>query len=298
MQMNQSYPESACISPLAERSVPLVVRLAVLFGGPANLFGWFFFGFGMVFVWLFACRSDVTSWYRFKGPLETVQGQVISSTRTDASQGRRRSGRIYRYTFSYLVDDREYQGASYAVGQQLQAGSSVTVEFPIGKPTVARIRSMRTNVFGPGVLFVLVFPLVGLCVVYFGFISGLKTCSLLRCGVLTSAKLVSKEPTNISVNRRMLYKFIFSFTTSEGRACTASDKTTAERFENGNQEPIIYDPRRPESALLLAGLPAGLQIGDDGQIVNRRPAAAIVSCVIPLVCIVGHGFWGLWLLSH
>jgi hypothetical protein len=73
------------------RDVPLSVRLRVLLGGFLNQFGWFFFGFGLVFVWAFTVNADLTSWYRFRGHLDTAQGKVLYSEKTKFSaEGMRR----------------------------------------------------------------------------------------------------------------------------------------------------------------------------------------------------------------
>src|SRR5437773_1352912 len=104
------------------RPVPLLVRLRVLFGGAASQAGWFFFGFGMIFVWAFVCRADLTSWCRFRGALQTATGQVTASSDTGASEGGSKSRRgtpIYKNEFKFTVDDKEYRNASYAVGREL-----------------------------------------------------------------------------------------------------------------------------------------------------------------------------------
>jgi hypothetical protein len=266
-----------------------------------NQFGWFFFGFGMIFFWLFVCRADLTSWYRFGGRLETAPGRVAGSSDTGATAGGSKHHRgtpIYKNKFSFLVDDREYHGASYATGYKLPAGSAVTVEYAPGQPRLARIQGMRTNVFGPGVLFVLIFPLIGLGIISFGLASGVRACRLLAHGVPTSAKLLFKEPTNMSVNRRTVYKYAFVFKTLAGEVCTATAKTATDRFANDAEEHILYDLRQPQRALLLDGLPGAPLIGEDGHLVSRRPALALWSSIIPLATILGHGWWALRLLSH
>ena len=44
------------------RRVGYLAWLPVLFGGSMNQFGWCFFAFGMIFVWLFVANCDCTSW--------------------------------------------------------------------------------------------------------------------------------------------------------------------------------------------------------------------------------------------
>ena len=283
------------------RPVPLLTRLQVLFGGSTNQFGWFFFGFGMVFFWLFVCQADLTSWYRFSGRLVTVQGRVTDSSDTGASEGGSKHHRgtpVYKNEFAFVVDDKEYHGASYATGRRLQTDLAVTVEYPTGKPGVARIRGMRTNVFGPAVLFVIIFPLIGLGIISSGLRNGVSACYLLAHGIQTSGRLVSRDPTNMRVNRRTVYKFTFTFKTLEGEVCTATAKTATDRFANDVEEQIVYDPRHPRSALLLDALPGAPHIREDGHLVSRRPALALLSSVIPLASILGHGWWALWLLRH
>lgn len=303
MQPTESYPDSVRLSPLAQppRPVPWLIQLQVLFGGYFNQFGWFFFSFGMVFVWLFVGKADLTSWYRFRGKLETAPGRVTASSDTHATEGGGKHSRgtpIYKNEFSFVVDDQEYHGTAFATGRELPIGSAVTVEYVPGKPTVARLKGMRSNVFGPEVVFVILFPVVGLVVLSFGFLRGLKGCYLLAYGIPTIGRLVSKTPTNVSVNHRSVYKFTFVFKTLEGELCTATVKTSLPCFENTAEEHIVYDPRKPHRALTLDCLPGVPEIGDDGHIVSAQPAKAISFAVIPLATIVGHGFWAFWLLTH
>jgi hypothetical protein len=288
-----------CAAP--PRPVPSWVRLQVLFGGYLNQFGWLFLGFGMIAVWLFVCRADLTSWYRFRGPLETAPGRVIASSDTGASVGGSKHSRgtpVYKNEFSFVVDGKEYRGVSYATGRQLSARRAVTVEYLPAKPQVSRIQGMRTNVFGPEVIFAVLFPLVGLGIVIAGLRRGVRECDLLANGVPTSARLLSKEPTGSRVNNRMVYKYTFTFKTLEDQVCQASDNTDADRFVDDAEEHIVYDPRRPERAVLLDNLPGAPEIGEDGHLIGHRPMLALGYCILPLATILGHGYWALRILTR
>ncbi len=301
-EMNESYPTPAGGSPFVEtRPVPLLVRLRMLFGGGFSQFAWIFFGFGMVFFWLFACRADFSSWYRFKGHLETAKGRVTASSNAGASEGgtkNRRGTPIYRNEFSYVVDDKAYHGVSYATGRNLRAGDTVTVEYAPGKPGFARIQGMRANVFGASALMVVIFPLIGLGGVVFSLVRGVSACALLAQGVPATGKLVSKEPTNRRVNKRTVYKYTFTFKTLTGDVGMADASTAANEFHDGAEEALVYDPRRPQRTLLLSSLPGSPQIREDGQIVCQRPAMGLWCSIVPLVTLIGHGWWALWLARH
>ena len=289
-------PDSSSLRRLANppRPVPLLVRLRVLFGGMASQFGWVLFGFGMIFFWAFVCRADLTGWYRFRGALATAEGRVTRSSDTGASEGGSKSRRgtpIYKNEFTYLVDDKEYRSASYAVGIQLPVGRIVNVQYLPNDPAIARIRRMRTNVFGPAVLFVMAFPLTGLGLVIFSLSRGLRACRLLSHGIPTTGNLVSKEATRVKENSRTVYKLTFAFQTEDGRSSTAIAKTNApEKFQE-RDEPLVYDPEIPARAVMLDNLPGTPHIGEDGHVLCRQPARALLSLVFPLATILGHGLY-------
>jgi len=286
----------------APREVPLLVRLRLLFGGSASQAGWFFLGFGMIFFWVFVCNADLTSWTRFRGPLATVEGIVTDSRDTGASEGGSKGSRgtpIYENEFKFVVNAREYQGVSYATGRQMRARQKVTVEYVPGKPEFARIRGMRASEFGPEVLLVTIFPLAGLGMVVASLKKGLKACDLLAHGVQTTGNQISKEPTNAKVNKREVYKFTFSFKTADGENHAAVSRTSlVERCENPTAEPLVYDPKNPERAVLLDNLPGAPHITEDGRITVKSPWKAIALLVIPAATVIGHSIWVVKLLMR
>jgi len=287
-------PDTSSFRRLANppRPVPLLVRQRVLFGGMTSQMGWVFFGFGMIFFWAFVWRADLTSWYRFRGVVPVADGQVIRSSDTGASEGgskNRRGTPIYKNEFLFLVDDREYRNASYAVGTRLAVGRRVRVQYLANDPSLARIQGMRANVFGPAVLFVLLFPSVGFGLVVFSVSRGIKACRLLSHGVPTTGRLISKEATAVKENGRSVYKLTFEFETGEGRSCTATARTNAPEKFREQGEPLVYDPENPVRAVMLDNLPGAPHIGDDGHVYCRQPTRALLSLLVPLATTLGHG---------
>lgn len=114
------------------RPVPLLVRLRVLFGGFINQFGWFFFGFGLIFVWAFTLKADLTSWYVFRGRLENAEGVITTSRKTNMSVGGSKHSDgmpVYGHSYRFVGPDGiEYKGISYQTGGGLREGQKVTIE--------------------------------------------------------------------------------------------------------------------------------------------------------------------------
>ena len=278
------------------RTVPLSVRLRVLFGGALNQAGWFFFGFGLVFVWAFTLNADLTSWYRFRGPLDTTQGEAIDCKKTLFSKGgskHRKGTPVYAIHYAFTnADGTEYKGLSFNTGRQFEQGQKVAVEYPQGNPQTSRIKGMRQKPVGFFGIFPVIFPLIGLLFIIRGIKKGIKANRLLALGEQTTGRLKSKEKTNTQVNKKPVYKLTFEFNTSEGMTYETVAKThETGKLEDQAEEPLLYDPIHPSYALMLDNLPGAPRIQENGNIQAGSVARTIMALIIPLATIIGHGIY-------
>ncbi|MHC4397602.1 MAG: DUF3592 domain-containing protein [Planctomycetota bacterium] len=278
------------------RSVPLSVRLRVLFGGVLNQAGWFFFGFGLAFVWAFTLNADLTSWYRFRGQLDTTEGKVIGSKKTLFSKGgssHYKDTHVYAIHYAFTAaDGKEYKGLSYITGKQFEQGQKVTIEYPQGKPQTSRIKGMRQKPVGFFGIFPVLFPLIGLLLITGGIRKGLKANQLLALGEQTTGRLKSKEKTNKQVDKEPVYKLTFEFNTPEGMTFETVVKThETGKLEDQAEEPLLYDPMRPSYAMMLDDLPGNPRIMENGTIQAGSVAMTIMALIIPLTTIIGHSIY-------
>jgi hypothetical protein len=242
------------------RSVPLLVRTKVLLGGFLTQFGCIFLGFGMIFVWAFTLNADLTSWYHFRGRLETAQGTVLHSEQTSFSVGGSEHSKgtpIYANHYSFVGPGNvEYEGVSYKKGRALKKGGKVTVEYPPDQPERSRINGMRRSPMGLFGLMPIIFPLVGLCLMTVGLKKGIRGNRLLVIGHQTTGKLKSKVATSTKINNRTVFKLTFEFTAADGIGYEAVGKThKPEKLEDEAEEPLLYDPILPSYAVMLDALP-------------------------------------------
>jgi hypothetical protein len=268
----------------------------VLFGGTLNQAGWFVFGFGLVFVWAFTFNADLTSWYRFRGRLDSTEAKVLYSKDTGFSEGGSKHHRgtpVYVVHYSFIgPDDAEYKGASFNTGRQLKEGQKVTVEYPQGKPRTSRIKGMRRKPVGLFGLFPVVFPLLGLLFIITGTKKGIKANRLLALGEQTTGTLKSKEKTRSQVNKKNVYKLTFEFKTTEGTTYQAVAKThETKKLEDQKEEPLLYDPVLPSYAVMLDDLPGNPRIQENGTIKAGSAGMTIKVLVIPLATLIGHGIY-------
>jgi hypothetical protein len=272
------------------RHVPLPVRLKVLFGGFLNQFGWVFFGFGFIFVWAFTLQADLTSWYVFRGELAATEGTIIESRETNM---RVNETRVYEHKYSFIgADGLEYTGACYKTGGSLRNGQKVTIEYKQDNPETSRVKGMRRGVIGLFGLMPIIFPVIGLCFIIAGIRKGVKACHLLRHGEQTTGELISKDRTGTKVNDEPVYKLTFEFAASDGTVNQAVAKThRPEVLEDEEHEPLLYDPSRPEYAVMLDDLPGNPRIDTAGNIRAGSAVGALLALFIPAVTLIGHGIY-------
>jgi hypothetical protein len=102
----------------------------------------------------------------------------------------------------------------------------------------------------------------------------------------------------VKENGRTVYKLTFEFETGEGESCTATARTNAPEKFREQGEPLVYDPENPVRAVMLDNLPGTPHIGEDGHVYCRQPARALLSLVVPLATILGHGAYVWRILSR
>lgn len=272
------------------RHVPWPVRGQVLFGGFANQFGWLFFGFGLIFIWFFGSMADLSSIYFSLGQVETIAGVVSEVEETSATES---DIRVYasHYTFRVEQLEQEFPGVSYTTGPRFSSGDQVTVEYLAQNPEISRIQGARANLFSPWVVCLVgIFPSVGLGFLAVGVRQGIKGYRLLTNGRVGLGRLISKEPTNMRVNRKTVYKLTFEFKSDEGLTYQAVAKThLTHLLLDEAQEQLLYDPANPTYAVMLDDLPGAPDIDELGRIQAANLGRSMLPLILPVLVLGIHG---------
>jgi hypothetical protein len=275
---------------LPPRAVPVCTRLTVLFGGILQQLGWAFLGFGMIFFYVFGLQADLSGLWM--GLLDTRQttGVVTAVEETNASEN---DSPVYavRYHFTAANGSR-VEAMAYSTGYSPESGQRVRVEYLPSDPKVARVEGMRRTTFGPAAILVVIFPLVGASLAFFGLFEGFRASRLLGIGRLAFGKLTSTAGTNTTINNRQVMAMTFSFRAHDGATYDVTSKTsTPENLEDQEEELILYDPDDPTRGAALDALPGNLQIDQSGTIRLGRPLACLTTLIVPGLTIVGHGLY-------
>ena len=258
------------------RRVPLSLRIVNFFNGWTQI-GWGVFGFGMIFFWIFGMNADF-SFLNFRDPAGRATGRVTRVEDTNASENDQHITLNY---YEYNVAGEWLDGKSYATGDRPAVGDEVTVEYDTDSPRRSRIEGMRRGMFGPFVLFVAIFPAIGLVFLIPGTLSGRKRNHLLKHGIFATGKAIDRRPTNVRINNQPLWEVVFEFHDRNGqrRECCARAVDTT-RLEDEENEALLYDPDDPTKACVIDEAPARPKFGPDGEI-EGNPGKALLASIIP-----------------
>ncbi len=273
------------------RSVSLPLLLSTVVGGILGVFGWVFFGFGMIFVWIFAAPAHLWSLESY-GPTEVVMGEAVRSRGTNASENEVEVVEvIYRYT---TLDGDTFEGRGFTTGIYYDPQEPLEVRYLRRDPARSAGSPLRDSMFGAGALIVLVFPLFGLIFIVVSGFGGLKTARLLIFGALAHGRRIRREETSTRVNGKPVYKYTFEFRSAGGATYQCEYRTNrADKVEDEAEEALLYDPRRPERATVLDGLVVKWRVTPSGGLESASAFAVISLLLAPGITIVGHGLY--WL---
>lgn len=241
------------------RSIPAGTKKSLFFSSPMMWFGLIFLVFGAILALAFGANADLKSPFYFSSGDPVVMGTLLARERTNSSVNKKK---IHDYHYRYAVGGQSYEGHSFAINDGANPGDAVEVQYAPADPGMSRLRGQRLAPFGwPVLVLTLIFPGVGLVVLYFTIGQYRKYLYLLRYGVLATGKITGKTATNTKVNGSPIYNVAFAFQTPDGRTHQASIACAdTSRLGDEEREPLVYDANDPAKAVLLDALPEKIRV--------------------------------------
>jgi hypothetical protein len=239
-----------------KRSVPLSIKLGILFGSFTLWFGMFFFLFGSLFMFIFGSGLSFSREMGLWNAKEYAQGYIRKVEPTNSYVN---DAQVIKYLYSFRPDSTTGEEfASFGYGTvYYDEGELVTVRYLAENPHISEAVGLDTSSFPIWVLLILsIFPLIGLAFVIPGIVGGLKNIRILTHGQLAWGTYQGATPTNVEINNMPVMKAAFQFTASDRKTYTAHVKT--HRIWEITDEPremLLYMPGNPEKATLVDLLP-------------------------------------------
>jgi len=266
-----------------ERHIPTGLKIRVLFGSVLGIVGWSITAFGLIFVIVFVGFADFSAW-KFK-----ENSPVTKATITNISLTNSRENRRYIYAYEYeFVDNKgaKQTGTSYGFQGRYQVGDETTVVFLADKPSYSRIEDLRKEPFGAAVLFVVIFPCIGVGFVVASVFSGLKNLKILQYGVVNYGKYVRSEATNTKINGRRVMKLFFEMEVGGKTYTVTASSHQPEHLMDEEKEMLFYLPQEPTKAVLKDALPGRPVISKDGTIQEIPLFPSALFLLLPLAVLI------------
>lgn len=234
------------------RNLSLWLKIKVFFGGFNVLFGGIF-----LFIGLF-CTVVFVSQMSLKDIMFSKQSPVTKGTITDISgtSSYVNEQQVYKYSYKYKVDDKQYNGFSYKVGYEKL--EEVRVQYLKKNHSISRIEGMKISSFPIWImLFLFIFPIVGAVIMFLGIRKNLKYIRILSIGRVAFGAYSHQENTGASVNKKPVVRMYFNYVTHNNENAQAYGETyQTYKLQDEQFEPLVYNPNNTSEAIMIDALPS------------------------------------------
>jgi len=276
------------------RKIPIDFSILLVLGNFMSLFGSFFFGFGLIFVWIFGLNADYTSWYTFrKNNVVEVSGKVFKTEKTKFTEGgsSHSSGSpVYKQYYTYNdLDGLEHNGVVYSTNSRKK---NVTIQYLKVDKDYSRIKGMLKKPMPPFVGFVFLFPIIGIVMAFIGFKRGIFSYYILKHGYPAEAIIIDRHSTGTRINNMPVIDFTLEFSTRNKTKYRSNFKTHhVDRMGDEDTELMLYDPYKPERAVPFDAFSTRPDIDENGNILSKNTLMAFGIFIFYVVIIAGHGYY-------
>lgn len=266
---------------LGERPRPLSLglRARVLFGSPIQPFGWIFGTVGMIFVWALGLPHSVALWVVHPRDLVPVTATVVESHPTNMSINK---VPVFKHTVAWTIEGQEHRGVAFTTGSgpgqnvPLRAQASRTQQY-------VEVEGMRTTMVDTFILFVLLFPGIGLSIVITSVTRNARALTLLKNGRPAKGKFLRVEPTNMRVNKQPVMRYWFSYSVQGRNYEVSGDSLDGRTLTDDVEEPVLYHRDNPGRAVLLGALAGDPRLNEDGGFTTSGGAGSVV---LPILFVI------------
>jgi hypothetical protein len=257
----------------------------------------------MVLVWAFSVKTAPRLDGRLDREAKTAAGHIHPPvTAVGWSVGGRAEeggARIYRYFFTYEVENRQFKGVCYSTGSTHRPGDT-QVEYLPDRPEVARVKGTRIGQMDRQALWLVLVPLLALSWLAARLYTGWRTIRMLGKGEVAEGRIVDAQVARATSSEHAnRWRIRFEFSPSEG--VTRQGTSTTDLLPEpkpGDAVDVIYLAGRPRRCGLLGTLVRRLEFNEAGNYKTRVSFPAVARFTLFLVSLAGNLGYGLWFLLN
>ena len=127
---------------------------------------------------------------------------------------------------------------------------------------------------------------------------GASAIAMLKNGHLDWAILVDKSATKVKIEEHRVYKMTFEYRDQHNYRHRIITKThVTEELEDDPEEPILFDPNKPENAILLDQWELYASCSNNGEFEDELRFYGIFNACLPLMALTAYGIL-IWSRLH
>ena len=242
----------------------------------------------------------------FLGPTETVQGRLVSLTKTKFGRGGGGTGSlhnssgstIFKYRFEFDVDERRVAGESYGL-EELSEGDEYEIEYSRLSPHTARVAGTQPGIFEylQATIYLIVGG-IGLIILLCSLPWRFKCLGLLRSGMPAFAKLVAQEETNVAVGGESIRNLTFEYLPRNAKTPLTTIIKSTEVMSEGGGIKVLYSPKRPSKLILFREITEAAEITPSGYFSTQKVSQAVGYLCLPGTAMFFFTAWLFRMLSN
>lgn len=253
-------------------------QAVILCSGLISQIGWIFFGFGMIFLWIFGLNSEAVYWFQNRKDWIPTTGVVQKIEPTNFSENERT---IYAIHFDFTANGQNHTGKIFDKKPDYQVNENINLTYNGDNPEEVRVEGKRSRPFAAWIFFIVViFPLVGLIMVALELRKNHKALQLILHGYFTKGKMLSKRETGSSITTNNttypIYEYKFEYMADTGKYETTCKTHEVDRVEDEEEEFILYDRFDQSYSVVYDAIPNAPIFDEYGTMQNISPKRAYV----------------------
>jgi len=242
-----------------KRHIPLTIALRIWLLNGLTIFGIIWSLLFLPVSWFLIPFADFFP-KSFNDDDPVAIGIIIES---NTEPGRVYPDDVYKCRYEYkLKDGRTYSRTGYYTGERKEPGEEIKISYKQNNPSRFRAVGFKNSLFGGFRLWNYVWPIllfiqvIGLIMFYHGTKEAIKQIYILKVGLLANGKLI-EELAPVDKN---FAKLTYEFTASDYKTYkVVIGSPFVKRVTDEGYEMLVYDPEKPEKAVLLDQLPKGIK---------------------------------------
>jgi len=240
------------------RPVPCILKFKIWSGLTMSKIGILTFLFMVPFTIGFVSFNDLFS-PSFDANDPVAVGHISRTFETNATIGEEM---VYGYEYQYKISDGNIlTGTGYCTGDTKNNGDEISVFYKQNDPEKSAAADLRNSLFGVEIgVFLLVLQGTGLFILLLSLRKAGRRIFILKVGAVANGRLLNRETTNVMINKQTVYKLTFEFAASDSKTYQVTvNSYKDDRLEDETYEKLVYDPAKPQKAILLDQLPTGIK---------------------------------------